>query len=106
MAEQLLNLAWLSIAIVAFAVVLPSVRTRRFRTAVMLAAVVALLFPIISISDDLSADSSAQEIVAVIFAVAGLVIVFGAIMRLLATVPLRPAVATLVLSDPRSPPRG
>lgn len=104
--ELLLNLAWLTLAIFAFAVVLPSVKTRRLRAAVVLAGLVALLFPIISISDDLYADWSAQELVAVFFAVAALVIVFGAITRLVAIRPLRPLVATIDLSNPRSPPRG
>jgi len=106
MTEQFLNFAWLSIAIFAFAVVLPSVkRTRRVHAAVVLAGVVALLFPIISISDDLNVDWSAQEIVAVLFTVAGLAIVLAAIARLAASSPQLVAFETVDLSDPRSPPR-
>ena len=106
MTEQLLNFAWLSIAITAFAVVLPSIdRRRRTRAALVLVAVVALLFPIISISDDLNADQSAQEIAAVLIAVAGLILVLSAIARLAAATPQLVAFETVDLSDPRSPPR-
>lgn len=106
MIEQFLNLAWLSIAIFAFAVVLPSVKTRRFRAAVALLGLLALLFPVISISDDLTADSSAKDLVVVLFAVAALMIVLAAIARLVETAHPRITFATVKLSDPRSPPRG
>ena len=106
MTEQLLNVAWLSIAILAFAVVLPGVRTRRLRAAVALAGLLALLFPVISISDDLTADSSARDLVVILFAVATLMVVLAAIARLVETAHPRITFATVKLSDPRSPPRG
>jgi hypothetical protein len=105
MTEQLLNLVWLSLAILAFAVVLPAVKTRRLHAAVALGALIALLFPIISISDDLYVDWSAQEVVAVLFAVAAFFVVLAAIARLIAVAQPRLIVAALELSDPRSPPR-
>jgi uncharacterized membrane protein len=103
--EQLLNLAWLSIAIFAFMVVLPSVPRRRSLAAVALAGTLVLLFPIISISDDLSADSVAQEVLAVLFAVAGLVVILIALMRLASISSPQQVLATIASSDPRSPPR-
>ncbi len=107
MTEQILNVAWLAIAIFAFAYLLPRIeRRRRLRAALVLAGVLALLFPIISISDDLNVDWSAQDVVAVLFTVAALVIVLAAIARLV-SVALQPvAFETVDLSDPRSPPRG
>lgn len=105
MAEQFLNLVWLSIAILSFAVVLPSVKTRRFRAVIALAGLLALLFPVISISDDLTADSSAQDLVVVLFTVAALMILLAAIARLLETAPVLVSFATVKLTDPRSPPR-
>ena len=106
MTEQILNVAWLSIAITAFAVVLPRVKSGRLRAIVALAGLLALLFPVISISDDLTADSSAKDLVVILFAVAALMIVLAAIARLVESVPPRVSFATVKLSDPRSPPRG
>ena len=106
MTEQVLNVAWFAIAVFAFAFVLPRTRPdRRFRAVVVLAGVLALLFPVISISDDLNVDWSAQEIVAVLFSVAGLILVLAAIARLVAAAPQPVAFETVDLSDPRSPPR-
>jgi hypothetical protein len=103
--EQILNLAWLAIAIFAFAVLLPSVPRRRGLAAVALAGTLALLFPIISISDDLSADSVAQEVLAVLLALAGLVVLFVALMRLASISSPLQVLATIASCDPRSPPR-
>jgi peptidoglycan/LPS O-acetylase OafA/YrhL len=102
--EQVLNLVWLLIASVAFAVVLPSVRRRRTFAAVALAGILVLLFPIISISDDLHPDWVAYEVLAVLFAIVGLVVVFSAIARLVTTYVPQLTVVTIDLSDPRSPP--
>jgi hypothetical protein len=105
MMEQLLNFAWLAIAIITFAVVLPSVsRKRRVHAALVLATVLALLFPIISISDDLNVTT--QEVVAVLFAVATLFLALAAIARLTVAAPQLVSLETVDHSDPRSPPRG
>jgi uncharacterized membrane protein len=103
MTESILNIAWLVIAFAAGAGVLS--RRRDPRAIFALLGVIALLFPIISISDDFSADRTLEEAVAVL-AVIIIVAALTALFRL-TTVPI-PAVAIhrVVLSDPRSPPRG
>jgi hypothetical protein len=103
MTESILNIAWLVIAFAAGAGVLS--RRRDPRTIFAVLGVLALLFPIISISDDFSADKTLEESVAVLVIVIG-VVALMALFRL-AMVPV-PAVAIhrVVLSDPRSPPRG
>ncbi len=107
MTEPLLNMIWGSLAIFAFAVVLPKIEgRRRLAGTVALTAILALLFPIISISDDLSADSTAREVLAVLFTVVGPILVFGSPLRLTPTAPKRLVVAALESFDPRSPPRG
>ncbi|HSP16858.1 MAG TPA: hypothetical protein VLV78_19080 [Thermoanaerobaculia bacterium] len=107
MAEWFLNVAWSGIAIFAFAVLLPKVDARRRVVgALVLAGVLVLLFPIISISDDLNADSAAQEVLAVIFTVVGLIVVLGTALRLTPIAPQRLTVAAVESFDPRSPPRG
>lgn len=106
MTEQLFNLVWLAVAATSFAIVLPSVKRHRRGDAVLVLAVVAaLLFPVISITDDLNFDRSAQEVAVVLCAVAALAVTFAAIGRLtpVATQPV--AFETVDLSDPRSPPR-
>ncbi|HEX9161269.1 MAG TPA: hypothetical protein VF980_06140 [Thermoanaerobaculia bacterium] len=106
MAEQVLNFAWLSIAVFAFAVVLPSLQRRRTQVLVALIGTLALLFPIISISDDFNADTNAQEVLAILLTVASLVVTLGAVARLIPAPLPRIAPATVDLSDPRSPPLG
>jgi hypothetical protein len=60
--EVLLNSIWIAIVIAAFACALPRLRTRRALTiAIALGCALALLFPIISISDDLVIDRDALE---------------------------------------------
>lgn len=102
MTESILNIAWLVIAFAASAGVLS--RRRDPRAIFALLGVLALLFPIISISDDFSADRTLEEVLAVlavVISVAALIALFR-----LTTVPI-PAVAIhrVVLFDPRSPPR-
>jgi hypothetical protein len=73
--EQLLNLAWLAIAIGSFATL---VRHRRDGRALLaLAFALALLFPIISASDDMmNVDRSIEDVFAILasFAIAFLLI--------------------------------
>jgi len=99
--ETFLNLLWLTIA--AAAMLTAPRRSRRVRFAIGCA--LALLFPIISVSDDLIADRDALEealalvVEAVIFAVA-LVAVAS-----IESIGVRRATLLLIPhTDPRSPP--
>ena len=101
--ESLLNLAWLAIAFLASVTVLS--RRRDPRTIVALLGVLALLFPIISISDDFNADRTLEETVAVLVILCAVVSLI-ALFRLTVLPLTPPPVHRVVLSDPRSPPRG
>ena len=60
--ELLLNSIWIATVIAAFACALPRLRTRGALTiAIALGCALALLFPIISVSDDLVVDRDAFE---------------------------------------------
>ncbi|HEV2721927.1 MAG TPA: hypothetical protein VG323_18040 [Thermoanaerobaculia bacterium] len=59
MMELLLNVLWLAVALAAFALCTRGGRDRR--RIVVTACIVALLFPIISITDDLAASVAAVE---------------------------------------------
>lgn len=99
--ELLLNIIWLAVSVGLFATIRP--KSRQLQVALLCA--VALLFPIISVSDDLSADRDTLDHVALL---APLMIVIAALMALAL---LDPAPVTWrrillpVQSDPRSPPR-
>jgi hypothetical protein len=97
-----LNLAWLTVAILAAAGVLSCRRDRAFGAVV---CALALLFPIISLSDDLSADNTLEEALAVLVVVSAVVILIAIGRLSSAPVVLQPLHRT-VLCDPRSPPRG
>jgi hypothetical protein len=103
MTESILNIAWLVIAFAASAGVLS--RRRDPRAVFALLGVLALLFPIISISDDFSADKTLEEVLAVL-AVVVTAVALMALFRLTATPASLVPVHRVVLSDPRSPPRG
>ena len=137
--ELTLNLIWLTLALIAFAIVLPAAaasRERRHRKifvltgGIALLCVLALLFPIISVSDDLSADRDATEesntlrrTIAAVghhhelplskqfaqFVAVLITMLFAALLAAIARVDLAcaPAYALLVtrFTDPRSPPR-
>jgi len=115
--EALLNCVWLAIALTAFARLTAWSRTERDRRRVALAVVatacvVALLFPIISITDDLTASSTAvEETVAVrrVMAAAAHIIVaaalgFVAFLSIEESFVL-PAAPALALRTLRGPPR-
>lgn len=102
MIEILFNAVWLAVAVGAF-VFAP----RRSGKALLgVAAILVLLFPIISVSDDLAFSSNSLEealaiIVAFLTLVVGLVVFARVEPRL-----LQPALVLLATpSDPRSPPR-
>lgn len=103
MIEHVLNMVWLTIAAGAFAFVLPRRRDVRVVAAVVFA--VALLFPIISASDDLaSIDSVFEKAIAVLAALA-LAFTFVVIANVHAE-PRRVASLLLVAeSGTRAPPR-
>lgn len=60
MVELILNLIWAAVALSAFVFVLPRTRPR-WAGGIALACILVLLFPIISVSDDLSAQWEAIE---------------------------------------------
>jgi len=101
MAELILNLAWAAIAICAF--VLAPYRDRRGIAA--LGCIVALLFPIVSVSDDLNADTALLEAFAAILAAAGITIALVLMARVVLDTRVAPRFVLAVHADPRSPPR-
>ncbi len=101
--EQILNLIWLAVAAGSAAVVLP--RRRDARTLAALACFAALLFPIISASDDMLADRSLIDAVAAILVLLSLLLGLMAMFRISAETRLLRLRSLPVHSDPRSPPR-
>lgn len=99
MTELILNVAWLAIAIGAFALA----PRRDRRTVAALALLVALLFPIVSVSDDLYADSATLPMA--ILALAAMTIALVAMARIFSESRLVPNFVLVVHADPRSPPR-
>jgi hypothetical protein len=102
MIELVLNAVWLAVVAGAFTVI----PRRSSRATFGVACILVLLFPIISVSDDLALDgNSLEEALAIIVSV--LTIVAGLIA--LARVEQELAAPALILvtipSDPRSPPR-
>src|SRR5438105_801755 len=101
--ELFLNLLWLTIS---FSALLFAPR-RSMPVTLALLCVAAVLFPIVSVSDDLNLDrDSLEQALAVIVAAMVLVIAFIAVARLDRLRIVAPAIALVVSSDPRSPPRG
>jgi len=101
--EQLLNVAWLALAIGSFATLL---RHRRDGKALLaLAFAMALLFPIISASDDMmSVDRAIDEVFAILaaFAIAFILVMLAR----LAIEPQRiPALILAPEAETRGPPR-
>ena len=101
--EQLLNLAWVAIAIGSFATLLK--HRRDGKAIIALAFTMALLFPIISASDDMmNVDRALEEVLAVLaaFAIAFILIV---VARLSAETHLIPALILAPEAETRGPPR-
>ena len=101
MTELLLNLTWAAIAISVFA--FAPRRDRRALAAI--ACLVALLFPIVSVSDDLNADTALLEAFAAILAAAGVTIALVLMARVVLDTRVAPRFVLAVHADPRSPPR-
>ncbi len=103
MTEMFLNVIWLGLAVAAMI----AVPKRSVRATVALGCVLALLFPIISASDDFSADRETLERAAVAI-VSTLLLAFAALVPLGRLERRRARVALVLVatpSDPRSPPR-
>ena len=103
MTEFLLNGIWLAVA----AATMLIVPRRSPRAAVALGCVLALLFPIISASDDFSVDRATLERAAIAI-VSTLLLAFAALVALGQLERRRERVAFILVatpSDPRSPPR-
>jgi len=95
-----LNLAWFAIAIAAFLFV----PRRDLRVLVAIAVALAILFPIISPSDDVSSAPALSDGAAVLSVVVALTIAFVTIERLRSARLAAYAVHFAAPSDPRSPP--
>jgi|SRR5579859_3313130 uncharacterized membrane protein len=99
--ELALNILWFAIAVSGL-VLVPKRRSRLVWFALVATAI--LLFPIISVSDDMNADRAFNDSVAAIVAMIVLLVAFIAIARLR---PQPQTVFSVILatpSDPRSPP--
>ncbi|HXH95365.1 MAG TPA: hypothetical protein VNN25_27565 [Thermoanaerobaculia bacterium] len=102
MIEIVFNAVWLAVAVAAFVFV----PRRSGKALLALAAILVLLFPIISVSDDLALDrNSLEEALAIIVAFLTLFVGLVAFARVEPRL-LQPALVLLATpSDPRSPPR-
>src|SRR5689334_3748407 len=101
--EQLLNVAWLALAIGSFATLLR--RRHDGKALLALAFAMALLFPIISASDDMmNVDRAIEEVFAILaaFAIAFILIVLA---RLSADPQRIPAFILAPEAETRGPPR-
>ena len=98
--ELLLNLAWLLVAVAGFALA----PKRSGRVWLVVACAAALLFPIISASDDLNADRTFNDAAAAIVVSIVLYVAFVAVGRLRSLPSTAFAVHIVSPSDPRSPP--
>ena len=102
MIELALNVVWLAIVAGAFAVM----PRRSSRATLALTCVLALLFPIISVSDDLALSSnSLEEALAIIVSILILVAGFMAVARVEHELAAPALILVAIPSDPRSPPR-
>ena len=102
MIELLSNVLWLAVAVAAFCYA----PRRSPRVMVALICALALLFPIISLSDDLFCPDAIYSVFS--FVVVALFALLAAFIALNVIEPerrSRAALLVLTLSDPRSPPR-
>lgn len=97
--ELALNLIWFAVAATAFLLVPKSDR----RVWVALACAAAVLFPIISMSDDMSVDRTLVDVAAALLATI-LAIALIAVARINGLERSHYALALSIPSDPRSPP--
>jgi len=102
--ENFLNLFWLAIVASAFL----TTPRRTTRSLLALGCVLGLLFPIISISDDLllKDQNSFEETLGIVVDAVILLIALAAVARIEPIRRRRTLFAPIISSDPRSPPRG
>lgn len=101
--ETFLNLLWLAIA----AAALLTAPRRSMGALLALGCALVVLFPIVSMSDDLIADrDSFEESLAIVVEAVILLIALVAIADVDPDRPRRVAFVPIVSADPRSPPRG
>jgi lipopolysaccharide export LptBFGC system permease protein LptF len=102
MIELLFNAVWLAIAAAAFMVV----PRRSSRATIGIVCVLVLLFPIISVSDDLALDgNSLEEALAIIVCMLLLAVAMIALARVERAIAAPALILIAIPSDPRSPPR-
>ena len=99
--ELALNLLWFAIAVSGL-VLVPKRRSHVVWFALI--AIAILLFPVISVSDDMNADRAFNDSVAAIVAMIVLFVAFIAIARLRSFPQAALSVHIATPSDPRSPP--
>jgi hypothetical protein len=98
--ELTLNLIWMAIAAAAFV----AAPRRSMRVSIALVCGLALLFPVISVSDDLNADRTFNDASAAIVVTVVLLLGLVAIARIRSTSAPLYAVHLATPSNPRSPP--
>jgi hypothetical protein len=99
--ETFLNLLWLAIAITA----LLTTRRRSTRVLLALGCFLALIFPMVSLSDDLIADrDAAEETLAIVVAAVTLTIALVVVARVESVRYRHVPLLLIPLCDPRSPP--
>jgi hypothetical protein len=98
--ENFLNLLWLTIA----AAALLTAPRRPRHTWLALGCALALLFPIVSVSDDLADRDVFEEALALLVKAVTLTVAFVAIGKIESIRPRRVTLCLIPLTDPRSPP--
>jgi peptidoglycan/LPS O-acetylase OafA/YrhL len=102
MIELLFNAVWLAVVAAAFTVV----PRRSSRATLGIACVLVLLFPIISVSDDLALDgNSLEEALAIVVCMLLLGVALIALARVQHMIAAPALILVAIPSDPRSPPR-
>ena len=98
--ENFLNILWLTIAVTA----LLTAPRRKSHALIALGCALALLFPIVSLSDDLADRDVLEEALAIVVKAVTLAVTFVA-LGWIETIRTRRATLSLIpLTDPRSPP--
>ena len=102
MIELFFNAVWLAVAVAAFTVV----PRRSSRASLGIACILVLLFPIISVSDDLALDgNSLEEALAIVVCILLLAVALIALTRIEHVLTAPALILVAIPSDPRSPPR-
>jgi hypothetical protein len=99
--ENFLNLLWLMIA----AAALLAAPRRQRHALLALGCALALLFPIVSLSDDLADRDTLEEALAIFVKAVTLAVTFVALGLIESIRPRRARLSLIPLCDPRSPPQ-